>query len=157
MFVEWYFDNQEDSIIISQSALDRGAYNGCKFTFYYEELEDSKDRFGIPDLNQTVHTKDGDYSRLTKNGYIPVGSIINKNDIIIGKYSLLPKDYDPKNKYQDKSTVYKGDETAIVHRVVRDRNEDGKHFIKIALRKIRGVVIGDKFSSRAGLITSGPR
>jgi len=146
----WYFDNQEDSIIINQSALDRGAYNGCKFTYYYDELEDGKERFGIPDLNQTIHTKDGDYTRLTKKGYIPKGSIINKGDIIIGKYSLLPKDYDPRNKYQDKSTVYRSDETAIVHKVVRDRNEDGKHFIKIAIRKLRGVVIGDKFSSRAG-------
>ena len=118
---------------------------GCKFTFYYDELEDGKERFGIPDLNLTIHTKDGDYTRLTKKGYIPKGSIINKGDIIIGKYSLLPKDYDPRNKYQDKSTVYKSDETAIVHKVVRDRNEDGKRFIKIAIRKLRGVVIGDKF------------
>lgn len=137
--------NQEDSIIVNQNSLDRGSYMGCKFTFYYEELEDSKEKFGIPDLNQTIHTKDGDYGRLTKKGYIPTGSIVNKGDIIIGKYSLLPKDYDSKNKYQDKSTVYKSDETAIVHKVVRDRNEDGKRFIKIALRKLRGVVIGDKF------------
>ena len=118
---------------------------GCKFTFYYDELEDGKERFGIPDLNLTIHTKDGDYTRLTKKGYIPKGSIINKGDIIIGKYSLLPKDYDPRNKYQDKSTVYKSDETAIVDKAVRDRNEDGKRFIKIAIRKLRGVVIGDKF------------
>ncbi len=137
-------------MIINQSALDRGSFAGSKFTFYYSELEDSKEKFGIPDLSQTIHTKDGDYTRLTEQGFIPRGTIINMGDIIIGKYSILPKDFDPKNKYQDKSTVYKDEETAIVHQVIYDRNFDGKRFIKIGLRKLRGVAVGDKFSSRAG-------
>ena len=47
--------------------------------------------------------------------------------------------------------MYSENETAIVHKVINERNEDGKKFIKVALRKLRGVVIGDKFSSRAGL------
>lgn len=65
--------------------------------------------------------------------------------MIIGKYTSLPRDTNEKNKYLDKSTVYKSDETAIVHQVIHDRNEESRSFIKIALRKVRGVVIGDKF------------
>lgn len=66
-------------------------------------------------------------------------------DVIIGKYAILPKDYDPDNKYQDKSTVYKDEETAIVHNVISDKDSTGKPFIKIGLRKLRGVTVGDKF------------
>ena len=143
--------NQEDSIIINQSSIDRGAFNGCKFTFYISELEDSKENHGIPDFNQTIHIKDGNYSLLNKEGFISKGTIINKGDVIIGKFTKLPKDYSQSYKYQDKSTIYNENETAIIHKVISERNEDGKKFIKIALRKLRGVVIGDKFSSRAGL------
>jgi hypothetical protein len=45
----------------------------------------------------------------------------------------------------DKSTVYKGEEEAVVHNVIYNRNEEGKRFIKIALRKLRPIAIGDKF------------
>ena len=130
---------------MNQGSIDRGSFSGSKFTYYYSELEDSKEKFGIPDLNQTVHTKDGDYTLLTKFGYVNKGTIINMGDVIIGKYAILPKDYDPNNKYQDKSTVYKDEETAVVHNVIYDRNSEGKRFIKIGLRKLRGVTVGDKF------------
>lgn len=135
---------------MNQGSIDRGSFSGSKFTYYYSELEDNKEKFGIPDLNQTVHTKDGDYTLLNKFGYVNKGTIINMGDVIIGKYAILPKDYDPDNKYQDKSTVYKDEETAIVHNVISDKDSTGKPFIKIGLRKLRGVTVGDKFSSRAG-------
>ena len=137
--------NQEDSVIASQGAIDRGVYNGCKFTFYKDTIDDGKEKFGVPDLSLTIHKNAGDYARLTKEGYIPKGSFITKGDIIIGKYAILPKDHDPHYKYLDKSTVYKAEEDAVVHNVIHDRNEEGKRFIKIILRKLRPVVIGDKF------------
>ena len=137
--------NQEDSLIISQGAVDRGVYNGCKFTFYKDTIDDGKEKFGVPDLTLTIHKNAGNYSRLTKEGYIPKGSYIRKGDIIIGKYAILPKDDESSYKYIDKSTVYKNEEDAVVHNVICNRNEEGKRFIKIILRKLRPVMIGDKF------------
>jgi len=137
--------NQEDSILFSQGAIDRGVYNGCKFTFYQDVIDDGKEKFGVPDLSLTIHKNAGNYLRITKEGYIPRGSIVKKGDIIIGKYAMLPKGHDPHYKYQDKSTVYKGEEDAVVHNVIYNRNEEGKRFIKIALRKLRPIAVGDKF------------
>ena len=134
-------------IEIVKLVMKRGGCIGNKLTCVYSKLEDSKDRFGIPDLNQTINTY-GDYTGLTKHGYPPLGSIINKGDIIIGKYSVLPKDFDSKNKFQDKSIIYRDEETAIIHKIINDRNHEGKLFIKVSIRKLREVQIGQRFSSK---------
>jgi DNA-directed RNA polymerase beta subunit len=136
--------NVEDSIILSQGAIDRGLFNGSKFTFEKTELE-QREEFGSPDATTTQNIKSGSYSKL-KDGIIPVGSTVEKGDVIIGKYIKTPKTADQDMTMIDRSIVYKSKENAIVHNVIVDRNEEDERFAKIALRKIRPVVIGDKFS-----------
>lgn len=135
--------NQEDSLVVSQGAVDRGLFNGCKFTFYKDELEQRED-FGNPDVTSTTDIKSGSYAKLT-NGIIKVGTKINKGDAIIGKYMRIPKTADQEMTMSDRSTIYKENEEAIVHNVIVDRNEDDERFAKVALRKVRPVTIGDKF------------
>jgi len=135
--------NQEDSLIVSQGAVDRGLFNGCKFTFYKDELEQRED-FGNPDVTTTTNIKSGSYAKLT-DGIIKVGTKINKGDAIIGKYMRIPKTADQEMTMSDRSTIYKENEEAIVHNVIIDRNEDDERFAKVALRKVRPVTIGDKF------------
>jgi hypothetical protein len=144
-----YLDNQEDSLVYSQGAIDRGLFNGCKFTFYRTELE-QKEEFGNPDAATTTDIKSASYEKL-ENGIIKVGTKVVKGDAIIGKYVRLSKaENDSKFLYSDRSIIYKDDEPAIVHNVIVDRNEDDERFAKVALRKLRPVVTGDKFSSRSG-------
>jgi DNA-directed RNA polymerase beta subunit len=141
--------NQEDSLIFSQGAIDRGLFNGCKFTFYRTELE-QKEEFGNPDAATTTDIKSASYEKL-ENGIIKIGSRVEKGDAIIGKYVRLSKsENDSKFLYSDRSIIYKDDEPAIVYNVIVDRNEDDERFCKVALRKLRPVVTGDKFSSRSG-------
>jgi DNA-directed RNA polymerase beta subunit len=141
--------NQEDSIIINKAAIDRGLFNGSKFTFYKTELE-QKEEFANPDSNNTMDIKVASHEKLV-NGIIKKGSIINKNDAIIGKiFKITKKDLNSKYQYVDKSIIYKDSEPAIVHNVIIDRNEDDKIFCKVILRKVRPVQIGDKFSARSG-------
>jgi DNA-directed RNA polymerase beta subunit len=77
---------------------------------------------------------------------------IHEDDVLISKYLSVPKGTgrDAKSVYVDRSIVYKDSEEAIVQNVVIDRNEDAMRFVKVGLRKIRPVAIGDKFSSRSG-------
>ena len=140
--------NQEDSIVVSQGAVDRGLFDGSKFTFYKTELE-QREEFGNPDISTTSDIKAGSYSKLT-DGIIERGTKINKGDAIIGKYMKVPKTVNKDMTMSDRSVIYKENEEAIVHNVIVNRNEDDERFCKVAVRKVRPVAIGDKFSSRAG-------
>lgn len=135
--------NQEDSLIVSQGAIDRGLFDGCKFTFYKEELE-QREEFGNPDTMLTSDIKAGSYAKL-HNGIIKENTKINKGDAIIGKYTRLPKSNESNATMSDRSTIYKEQEEAIVHNVIVDRNEEDERFVKVAIRKVRPVSIGDKF------------
>lgn len=138
--------NQEDSLVVSQGASDRGFFDGSKFTFYKSELE-QKEEFGNPDITTTTDIKAGSYSKL-KDGIISVGTKINKGDAIIGKFMRIPKTADSETTMSDRSQIYKENEEGIVHNVIVNRNESDERFCKIALRKVRPVAVGDKFSMK---------
>lgn len=143
--------NQEDSLIINKAAIDRGLFNGSKFTFINTDFE-QKEELGTPDVNTTNGIKSANYNKLV-NGIIPIGTVVKKDDVVIGKYSQIQRSVDlPDNnyKYIDRSIVYRSNEDAIVHKIINGRDEDGKRIVKVALRKTRPVSVGDKFSSRSG-------
>lgn len=137
--------NQEDSLVINKAAIDRGLFNGSKFTFYKTELE-QKEKLGNPDVTKTENIKSANYSKLV-NGVVERGTHIHEDDVLIGKFMTVPKGTgrDAKSVYVDRSIVYKDSEEAIVQNVVVDRNEDAMRFAKVGLRKVRPVAIGDKF------------
>ena len=136
--------NQEDSVIINKGAVDRGLLNGCKFTFYKTEL-DQKEEFGVPDISKTTDIKSASYEKLNEKGVIAIGSRVEKGDAIIGKYMHLPRSTNEQYLYSDRSIIYKDEEPAIVHNIIESYNEEDEKFCKVILRKIRNVVIGDKF------------
>ncbi len=136
--------NQEDSLIINKGCIEKGLFNGCKLTFYKTELE-QREEFANPDMTTTMDIKSAYYDKLV-NGIIKKGTIVNKNDAIIGKVLKITKSADENYQYVDRSIIYKDDEPAIVHNVIVDRNENDERFAKVILRKLRPVAIGDKFS-----------
>lgn len=140
--------NQEDAIVMNKAAIDRGLFQGFKYDIYKTEL-DQKEEFGNPDSNTTTDIKGASYAKL-ENGKIKIGTVIEEGDAIIGKYYKLPKSDDSKFLYSDRSTIYKSNEPAIVHNVIVTRNEDHKSMQKVVIRKLREVIVGDKFSSRSG-------
>lgn len=140
--------NQEDSLVINEGAVERGLFNGSKFTFYKTELE-QREEFGNPDMATTSDIKAGSYAKLEK-GIIKRGTKINKGDAVIGKQMRISKTATKEITVSDRSIIYKQSEEAIVHNVTVGRNEDDERFCKVGLRKVRPVKTGDKFSSRAG-------
>jgi len=144
--------NQEDSLIINKAAINRGLFDGSKFTYKNTDFE-QKEEIGIPDIDRTDGIKRANYS-LLENGIVQKGTNIKSNDVLIGKYSPMPKNKDDlednKFDYIDRSILYRSSEKAIVHNSLSGRDEIGKRIAKVALRKVRSVVVGDKFSSRSG-------
>jgi DNA-directed RNA polymerase beta subunit len=142
--------NQEDSLIINKSTVDRGLYNGSKLTSEIFVREDQNEKIGIPNIKETLDTKSNSYSKLDANGIVAVGTIVYEGDIIIGRYTTIPTELNSEYKYKDKSEKWHSPEPAEVIRVNRGHTDQGKYFVQIGLRKLRPVEIGDKFSSRSG-------
>ena len=78
--------NQEDSIMLNQSAIDRGFFRSV-FYRTYEDSEGYNEKFAIPDLGKTSGRKHGTYDKLDKDGIICPGVQVSGDDIIIGKTS----------------------------------------------------------------------
>jgi replicative DNA helicase Mcm len=132
----------ERSLIISKGAIERGLFDGCKFTYEKTELE-QKEEMGNPDASKTEGIKSANYGKLV-NGIVQPGTHIGEGDVLIGKYMSVPKSQTSKFAFTDRSIIYKDSEPAIVQTVIIDRNEDAMRFAKVGMRKIRTLCVGDK-------------
>ena len=78
----WYFDNQEDSIIANQSAIDRGLFTSSFFRTYKDEEKKSattlvEEQFCNPTLVSGCRSlKIGSYDNLDKNGFVRVSDAV---------------------------------------------------------------------------------
>ena len=146
--------NQEDSIIMNKSAVDRGLFVSTFFRTYKDQesksqLSGEDEQFRKPDFNNTKNIKLGNYDKLNENGFVDVNTKIEENDIIIGK--VIPIHKKSKEKlYKDSSTSIRSNETGYIDDIITSKNGDGYTFCKIRTRSIRNPTIGDKLSSRHG-------
>lgn len=135
--------NQEDSVIFNKSASERGSHKGMAFNYIKVELE-KDEKFANPDISNTIIDKSqADYSKI-QGGFVKRGTMLKKDDVIIGKIYELPKPIDRKT-YKDSSVLYPYDEPAMVESVIRARNNDDEEFAKVKFSSIRPVNIGSKF------------
>lgn len=144
--------NQEDSIIMSQGAIDRGLFSA---TIYSTERDEDKKSQGEeeirckPDPTTTKGIKFGNYDKLDKNGLMPQNSLVENGDIIMGKVVPIRNETGTRHiKFQDHSHIHRTIEETYVDKNYVDRNGDGYVFSKVRLRAYRPPVIGDKHASR---------
>ena len=142
--------NQEDSILISKAALERGLFNTITFKTFSnrEEIFSDKRRevFRKPDLNKTENIKNGNYSKLDENGFIREGVKANENDIMISKI-VVDTEF---NTEHDNSEYVKKNDSGIVDKVYYNSGNENQKYCKIRLRKEKIPEVGDKFCSRFG-------
>ena len=146
--------NQEDSVLINQSAIDRGLFRSTFYRTYKDEEKRNQstgeeEKFGKPDVNNTIGLKSGNYDNLNEDGLPKINTFLDSNDIVIGKVIPLKQDDCPKD-FKDNSVLLRSNETGMIDKVYVSRNGDGYKFCKINVRSERIPQIGDKFSSRHG-------
>lgn len=141
--------NQEDSGIVNRSAIERGLFNGSRF--HYEETEIEKgEMVGEIDRARTKDVKSNAIYAYCEDGIIKKGTIVRNNYVLVSKYIKITKPTNNNMLFIDRSMIYKNHEPAIVVGIVRVRNEEDSLIIKIRLRFLRNLKIGDKVASRGG-------
>lgn len=152
--------NQEDSVIMNQSSIDRGLFR----SMYYRSYQDVEKRVGMtvveefekPTRDSTLRLKQGTYEKLDADGLVSPGVGVTGEDIIIGKSAPIPADSEELGQRtltqtkRDVSTPLKSTEQGIVDQVLVTTNAEGAKFVKIRVRSTRVPQIGDKFASRHG-------
>jgi DNA-directed RNA polymerase II subunit RPB2 len=152
--------NQEDSIMINRSSLERGLFRSIFYRTYKDEEKKNQssgeeERFCKPDPTLTKQMRHSKYDKLVSDGFVPENTYVDSNDILIGKVvplrvptgMILPTGA---KKYRDVSRTMRNNETGWVDKIFKNRNGEGYSFVKIRMRQDRIPEIGDKFSSRHG-------
>jgi DNA-directed RNA polymerase II subunit RPB2 len=148
--------NQEDSVLINKSAIDRGLLLA---TIYHTEKDEDKNviRDEIircrPDPTKTRSIKHGNYSKINLQGFIPENTFVENRDIIISKVVPIKENRnDPTKviKYEDQSKSFRTSEETYIDKNFTGRNGEGCNFAKTRVRVMRKPVMGDKVSSRHG-------
>ena len=146
--------NQEDSVLMNRSAVDRGLFVSAHLKTYKEEEKKNQnsgdeEKFCIPNKDFTYNYKLANYDKLNPSGIVKQNSYVYPGDVIIGKTIPYKKKL-KENSYKDNSIVLKNNEGGSVYKVFEGRNGDGYKFCKVQIKNERYAEIGDKFSSRHG-------
>lgn len=152
--------NQEDSMIMNQSSIDRGLFRSLFFRSYMDQERRNGisvvEEFEKPMRSNTLGFKAGTYEKLDDDGLISPGIRVSGDDIIIGKTVPIPLDTEElgqRTKYhtkRDASTPLRVTESGIVDQVLLTTNSEGLRFVKVRMRTTKIPQIGDKFASRHG-------
>ena len=147
--------NQEDSVILNKSAVERGLFSATSYRTYTEQETKrgtyNYEKICIPPVNK--RKSDSNYSLLDENGIVRK-RINNENiyvkcgDVIVGKI-LVNSDKNGNQEILDVSLKLKSDEEGYVDRIIKTITPNGYQLIKIVLRQRKIPEVGDKVASKA--------
>ena len=140
--------NQEDSVILNQSAIDRGLLRCFSYRTIIVE-EKKKSTLATEKIEKTTkefQNKCFNYNKLDENGIIKVGVFVGCGDVIVSKLQKI------NNKesfvWRDASVIIKSGEEGVVDKVYLSTTTEGYRIIKIKIRVEKKMEIGDKMASR---------
>ncbi|KAM0672925.1 subunit B of DNA-directed RNA polymerase [Ordospora colligata] len=148
--------NQEDSVIMNQSAIDRGLFRSFFYRTYTDQEAMSRpginEEFCKPMRGAVLRMKNLNYNKLDDDGIISPGMRVTGDDVLIGKITpILDPERSTKEApvyvYKDSSTAMRRTETGIVDTVIVT-NKEGYKLSKVKIRSGRIPQMGDKFASR---------
>lgn len=148
--------NQEDSNLLSESAIDRGLFRSTSFkkemaTIQKNQATSQDDIFIKPDVSQVTGIKHGTYDNINEQGYAPEETVLQNGDIILAKLSPIQPTGPSKKIFKDSSVFYKAGFPGVVDRVFTGIiNHEGYEMRKTRTRSMRTPIVGDKFCSKMG-------
>jgi DNA-directed RNA polymerase beta subunit len=143
--------NQEDSVMLNQSAVDRGMFASTYYKSYKDQCNKNhstgeEEVFTRPEPDVTSHLKPYNYGKLGSDGFVPKNTAVDADDVLVGK--VMPVKIHGEIQPRDASLFMKGGDEGVVDYNYVGTNADGYRFCKVRLRKYRKPTVGDKFSSR---------
>ena len=148
--------NQEDSVIVNHSAIQRGLFWATSYRTHTDEEKKqgsyNYEKIGTPPLDK--RRSDVNYGLLDEHGVIrtrhPDGGAVyvQKGDVIIGKIAVRTNKAGDED-ITDCSLVVKKGEEGYIDRIFTSVTPNGYKLVKIVIRTERIPEIGDKFASRA--------
>ena len=148
--------NQEDSVVVNASAVQRGLLVCTAYHTVADELRKN----ACSGCQEVLYAPDAgsggralyNYDKLTPTGFPAMGTYVDTSDVVIGKY--MPK---RDGLISDESIALKANERGFVDRIVSPdtvtayevANADGYAFCKVRMRERRAPEIGDKLSTRS--------
>jgi len=150
--------NQEDSLVMNQSSIDRGFFRSVYYRSYTDQEKEDKatgqmELFEKPNRATCMGFKHGNYDKLDEDGLVSIGTRVSGDDIVIGKtIPINAAGYGGvvQQSKKDGSHALKSSESGIIDKVLLTTNQDGFRFVKVRYRTVRIPQIGDKFASRHG-------
>nr|QBK85357.1 MAG: DNA-directed RNA polymerase subunit beta, possible euk contamination [Iridovirus LCIVAC01] len=142
--------NQEDSVIMNKSAIERGLFRTTAYrTLLIQEQKRGSHSFEAIELPPNdIRNNSHNYRKLGRDGIIEPGMPVRKGDVLVGKViSKMSKSGDEEKK--ECSRVATIGEEGVVEKVFLTTNMDGYKLVRIKIRSVRIPEIGDKFASRS--------
>ena len=143
--------NQEDSVMINKSALDRGLFTSTYYKAFRDQCaknhSSGEEEIFINPIEMTTIKPSFSYDKLDETGFVPKNTYIDGNDIIVGK--VMPRKINGKNTYNDNSSAMKANDDGYIDYNYVGTNSEGYKFCKIRIRKNRKPEVGDKVASRS--------
>lgn len=159
--------NQEDSIIINKSSVDRGMFNMTYFKTIVDSESSGKNQKIVFAHPVTVASKGkqckikgvANYNKIDKESGLPIlNSRIDEDDVFLGKCKISTEKDTSNDIFKDASTeIYtdsslKADKTisGFIDKIFVSQNKVNENNVKIRFRKWRKPELGDKCASRHG-------
>jgi DNA-directed RNA polymerase II subunit RPB2 len=145
--------NQEDSIIMNITSLQRGMFNS---THYHTIVFDEEGTDGVteyicnPTERPVALREDVSYAHLDGAGLPLVGTLVEPGVVIVGKVTIV-RGAGQTSSEVDSSLVADLTMHGVIDRVLTFPHPSGRgRRVKVRMREEREPVVGDKFSSRHG-------
>lgn len=144
--------NQEDSVEINDSSVDRGFMVSTKYICYYCEIRPHKGEEWCIPTAEMCHNFKGDTSKLEEDAFVAKGTRVQEGDVLIGKRVAVsdPSSTIHKKPYTNVSIVYQHKLPGVIHDVQVGLTGEEYPYVRVVVLQRRRPKVGDKFAARHG-------